>query len=105
MVGGCSARLSHGYPDSSLARALYFITGQDDSSLTRHLTNPSAEFTIETNAPPLGGYITSDSSTLTAGKDRTTLHSKGWTDDYDDLPIMHSFGYVYGYRELISVAR
>lgn len=81
------------------------MRGQPNPSLTICPPNPSAEFMIETNAPPLGGYITSDSSAVTAGKDRILLRSKGWTDDYDDLPIMHSFGYVYGCRELTSIAR
>ncbi|CAM9178019.1 unnamed protein product, partial [Sphacelaria rigidula] len=63
-----------------------------------------ADITIDTNAPPVGGYIACDRSSIVAGVDEVLLHSIGWTDDYEDLPIMHSFGYVHGYREVTSIA-
>lgn len=33
------------------------------------------------------------------------LRSLGWTDDVDDLPLTHYFGYVEGYQEVIETAR
>lgn len=69
------------------------------------LANDCPDITIDTNAPPVGGYIACDRSSIVAGVDEVLLHSIGWTDDYEDLPIMHSFGYVHGYREVTSIAR
>lgn len=47
----------------------------------------------------------SDHSAISAGIDTVLLHSVGWTDDVDDLPLTHSFGYVQGYHEVIDIAR
>lgn len=47
----------------------------------------------------------SDHSAVTAGIDTVTLYSVGWTDDVDDLPITHSFGYIQGYHEVVAIAR
>ncbi|CAM9110513.1 unnamed protein product [Ectocarpus fasciculatus] len=63
-----------------------------------------AEFSFETNAPPAGGHVESNTSSATAGVDGIRLQSIGWTDDVDDLPFTHSFGFVHGYHEVATIA-
>lgn len=63
------------------------------------------EFSFETNAPPAGGHVESNTSSATAGVDGVRLQSIGWTDDVDDLPFTHSFGFVHGYHEVATIAR
>ena len=64
-----------------------------------------AEFSFVTNAAPSGGHLESDRSSVTAAVDTILLHSVGWTDDVDDLPLTHAFGYMQGYQEVIASAR
>lgn len=47
----------------------------------------------------------SDSLSVAAAVDTVLLQSLGWTDDVEDLPLTHSFGFVYGYQEGFLVAR
>lgn len=47
----------------------------------------------------------SDIVSVTAAVDTVLLQSLGWTDAVDDLPLTHSFGFVYGYQEAFSAAR
>ncbi|CAM9396526.1 unnamed protein product [Ectocarpus sp. 4 AP-2014] len=63
-----------------------------------------AEFSFETNAPPAGGHVESNTSSATAGVDGVRLQSIGWTDDVDDLPFTHSFGFVHGYKQVATIA-
>ncbi|CAN0410705.1 unnamed protein product, partial [Ectocarpus sp. 12 AP-2014] len=63
-----------------------------------------AEFSFETNAPPAGGHVESNTSSATAGVDGVRLQSIGWTDDVEDLPFTHSFGFVYGYQQEATIA-
>lgn len=64
-----------------------------------------SEFSFETNAPPVGGYITSDRLSATAGEDMVLLQGTSWTDDYDDLPTAYSFGFAHGWYEILIVSR
>ena len=64
-----------------------------------------AEFSFETNASPSGGHLESDRLSATAGVDELRLQSLGWTDDVDDFPLTHSFGYLHGYQEYIAIGR
>lgn len=64
-----------------------------------------AEFSFETNSPPLGGYVISDHVSATAGMDIVSLGSAAWTDDVDDFPISYSFGYAHGSQAVSSVSR
>lgn len=64
-----------------------------------------AEFSFETNASPSGGHLESDRLSATAGVDELRLQSLGWTDDVDDFPLTHSFGYLHGYQEQIAIGR
>ncbi|CAM9187348.1 unnamed protein product, partial [Hapterophycus canaliculatus] len=77
----------------------FSLSAMDSSGLEGY-----AEFTIETNAPPSGGHLQSDRLSVTAAVDPVLLRSLGWTDDVDDLPLTHSFGYVQGYQEGIPTA-
>lgn len=80
--------------------------GESAESVRSSLTiDFAAEFSFQTNAPPSGGHVESDHSAISAGIDTVLLHSVGWTDDVDDLPLTHSFGYVQGYHEVIDIAR
>lgn len=65
----------------------------------------SPEFSFETNSPPVGGYLISDSLSATAGVDSVTLQSTSWTDDFDDLPVSYAFGYAHGWQEIVSATR
>lgn len=64
-----------------------------------------AEFSFETNAPPVGGHLTSDRLSITAGVDTVVLESTTWTDDFDDLPVSYAFGYTHGWHEVVSRSR
>eukprot|EP00752_Nemacystus_decipiens_P006052 g5462.t2 len=72
----------------------FSLSATDDSGLVGY-----AEFSFETNAPPSGGHLEADVLSVTAGVDETLIQSLGWTDDVDDFPLTHSFGYVHGYLE------
>ena len=63
------------------------------------------EFSFETNAPPVGGYVTSDMMRITGGQDAVTLQTLDWTDDFDDLPMAYEFGFTQGWREVLLVSR
>ncbi|CAM9106341.1 unnamed protein product [Ectocarpus fasciculatus] len=62
-----------------------------------------SEFSFETNAAPVGGYVSSDLLQLYAGEDAVVLHTMGWTDDFEDLPMTYEFGYTHGWHEVVSV--
>ncbi|CAM9387820.1 unnamed protein product [Ectocarpus sp. 12 AP-2014] len=62
-----------------------------------------SEFSFETNAAPVGGYVSSDLLQLYAGEDTVVLHTMGWTDDLEDLPMTYEFGYTHGWHEVRSV--
>lgn len=64
-----------------------------------------AEFSFETNAAPVGGYVDSNQQQITAGQDAVTLQATAWTDDIDDLPMVYEFGYAHGWHEVLSVSR
>ncbi|CAM9773342.1 unnamed protein product [Scytosiphon promiscuus] len=71
-------------------------------------TNPSGgigytEFFFETNAAPVGGYVDADLRQMTAGEDPVLLRTMGWTDDFEDLPMTHKFGYTDGVHEVLSI--
>lgn len=63
-----------------------------------------AEFSFETNAAPIGGFVDSDVRRITAGQDAVTLQTMGWIDDFDDLPVVYEFGYTHGWHEVLSVS-
>lgn len=65
----------------------------------------TAEYSFETNAAPVGGYVDSDLRQITAGKDRVLLQTMAWTDDFEDLPMTYEFGYVPGWVEVRSSSR
>ncbi|CAM9843656.1 unnamed protein product, partial [Ectocarpus sp. 4 AP-2014] len=62
-----------------------------------------SEFSFETNAAPVGGYVSSDLLQVYAGEDTVLLHTMGWTDDFEDLPMTYEFGYTHGWHEVLSV--
>ncbi|CAB1098624.1 unnamed protein product [Ectocarpus sp. CCAP 1310/34] len=64
-----------------------------------------AEYSFETNAPPAGGHVESNTSSANAGVDGVRLQSIGWTDGVDELPFTHSFGFVHGYQQVATIAR
>lgn len=64
-----------------------------------------AEFSFETNAAPVGGYVDSDLLKIFAGEDKVLLQTMAWTDDFDDLPMTYEFGFVHGWHEVLSVSR
>lgn len=63
------------------------------------------EFSFQTNAPPVGGYVSSNMMRITAGQDAVTLQTLGWTDNVEDLPMAYEFGYAQGWHEVLSVSR
>lgn len=73
--------------------------------LTRLVPPLRAEFSFETNAPPVGGYLVSDRLAVTAGVERVVLQSTAWTDDFEDLPVKYEFGYTNGWLDVFSVSR
>lgn len=73
--------------------------------LSLPLSPSFAEFSFETNAPPVGGYLESDRLTATSGVDTVQLKSVAWTDDFDDLPMSYVFGYAHGWHEVLSTTR
>ncbi|CAM9206786.1 unnamed protein product, partial [Ectocarpus fasciculatus] len=62
-----------------------------------------SEFSFETNAAPVGGHVSSDQLQVYAGEDAVMLQTKGWTDDFEDLPMTYEFGYSHGWHEVLSV--
>ena len=62
-----------------------------------------AEFSFETNAAPVGGYVDSDLREMTAGRNAVLLQTMAWTDDFDDLPLAYEFGYTHGWHEVSSL--
>ena len=64
-----------------------------------------AEFSFETNAAPVGGYVSSDLLEVNAGEGEVVLQTMGWTDDFEDLPMTYEFGYSHGWHEVLSVFR
>ena len=81
------------------------MPGLLQKSLHSRLHCDGAEFSFATNAPPAGGHVESDLPSVTAAVDKVLLQSLGWTDDVDDLPLKHSFGFLYGYQEAFLAAR
>ena len=65
----------------------------------------NAEFSFETNAAPVGGYVDADLLEITAGQDAVTLQTMAWIDDFDDLPMVYEFGYTHGWHQVASVSR
>ena len=64
-----------------------------------------AEYSFETNAAPVGGYVDTDQRQITAGRDTVLLQTMAWTDDFDDLPVTYQFGYTHGLRKVLSASR
>lgn len=64
-----------------------------------------AEFSFETNAAPVGGYVNSNLRQITAGQDEVLLQTMAWVDDVDDLPLTYEFGYAHGWHKVASVSR
>ncbi|CAM9181833.1 unnamed protein product, partial [Ectocarpus sp. 8 AP-2014] len=62
-----------------------------------------SEISFETNAAPVGGYVSSDLLQVYAGENTVALHTVGWTDDFEDLPMIYEFGYTHGSHEVLSV--
>ncbi|CAM9477456.1 unnamed protein product, partial [Ectocarpus sp. 8 AP-2014] len=52
---------------------------------------------------PVGGHASSDLLQVYAGEDAVMLQTKGWTDDFEDLPMTYEFGYSHGWHEVLSV--
>lgn len=64
-----------------------------------------SEFSFETNAAPVGGYVASDLLNMVAGEDTVLLQTMAWNDDVDDLPISYKFGFIHGWHHVLSVSR
>ena len=65
----------------------------------------TAEFSFETNAAPIGGYVDSNLREMTAGQDAVLLQTMAWTDDFDDLPLAYEFGFTHGWHGVSSLDR
>lgn len=61
-----------------------------------------AEFSFETNAAPVGGYVESDLLNIVAGEDTVLLQTMAWKDDFDDLPISFEFAFIHGWHHSVS---
>ncbi len=64
-----------------------------------------AEYSFETNAAPVRGYVNSNQRQITSGLDMVLMQTMGWTDDFDDLPMTYQFGYSHGWQDVLSVSR
>ncbi|CAM9530425.1 unnamed protein product [Hapterophycus canaliculatus] len=40
---------------------------------------------------------------MMSSQDEVLLHTVGWVDDFEDLPMAYEFGYVFGWHEVVSV--